>query len=289
MNTIREKDALRRAFAAPRFEIIPLRGAAEQARELPAGATVTVTCSPSRGVGPTLDLAEGLHALGYHVVPHLAARRLQSRAHLDTVLARLDAVGVRDVFVVGGDGGASSGPFASGVELLRAIAESEAPLHSIGVPCYPEGHSLVKPEALEAALDEKSAIATYMVTQICFDARTIMRWLSAVRARGVHLPVYIGIPGPIERRKLMSIALRIGLGDSSRMLRKNTGMVGRLMGPARFTADALIEGLAPAFADTTLEIAGLHVNTFNQVQSAYAWCQSWMSAFEDVDEGGALA
>src|SRR5699024_8336784 len=161
------KDALRRALARPRFEVIPLRGVADRVRDLPSGATVTVTCSPSRGVGPTLDLAEELHALGYHVVPHLAARRVRGGGHLAKVLARLDAAGLRDVFVVGGDGGDPEGPFRNGGDLLRAIGEAQAPLASIGVPCYPEGHSLVSSQVLEAALDEKSASATYMVTQIC--------------------------------------------------------------------------------------------------------------------------
>lgn len=285
-----QERALRRALARPRYEVIPLRDTLKQARQLPDAATITVTCSPSRGVAPTLDLAEQLHALGYHVVPHLAARRIESRAHLDAVLTRMDGAGLRDVFIVGGDGTESWGPFTSGVELVRAVTDAQAPLRSIGVPCYPEGHSFIADQALDAALDAKSAIATYMVTQICFDARSILRWLCAQRGRGLGMPVFIGIPGPIERRKLMGIALRIGLGDSTRFLRKNAGMLGRLAGPARFTPDTLIEGLTRALADATLGIAGFHINTFNQVEATETWRHTWLNALDaGKEEGGALA
>jgi methylenetetrahydrofolate reductase (NADPH) len=36
-------------------------------------------------------------------VPHLAARLVVDRVHLHELLARLDELGVRDVFVVAGD------------------------------------------------------------------------------------------------------------------------------------------------------------------------------------------
>ncbi|HWE34457.1 MAG TPA: hypothetical protein VG410_13280, partial [Solirubrobacteraceae bacterium] len=65
--------------------------------------TVTITSSPTRGVEATLALAELLIGHGYRVVPHLAARLIAGRAQLTEVLARIEALGVRDVFVVAGD------------------------------------------------------------------------------------------------------------------------------------------------------------------------------------------
>src|SRR5699024_6853487 len=49
---------LQTALEYPRYEVIPVRGALAEARKLPEGATVSVTCSPNRGIAPTIRLAE---------------------------------------------------------------------------------------------------------------------------------------------------------------------------------------------------------------------------------------
>lgn len=265
------QSVLSRALARPRYEIIPMRGALNQARKIPVGATVTVTCSPSRGMPATIELAEQIHQLGYTVVPHLAARRFTSRGHLNQTVDRLAHAGIQDVFVVGGDGTDQAGPFSRGADLMTALAERWPGLRSVGIPCYPEGHSSIESSVLDAALDAKCFFAGYMVTQICFDADVIGDWLTRIRGRGVDLPVYVGIPGVIERRKLLSIALKIGLGDSTRFLRKNGSFMSRLTGPSRFTPEALIDDLASRPEVTGAGMAGLHINTFNQVESTETW------------------
>ena len=74
----------------PRYEVIPLPGIAEHVvAKVPRDLKVTVTASPTRGLEPTLVLAEDLVAAGYEVVPHLSARLLVDRAHVEEVLARL--------------------------------------------------------------------------------------------------------------------------------------------------------------------------------------------------------
>lgn len=280
------QNALYQALIRPRYELIPMRGALAQAGKLPAGATVSVTCSPRRGIAATIELAEQIQRQGYTAVPHLAARRFHSRAHLDETMARLSAAGVQDVFVVGGDGRDQAGPFACGADLIAALAEIQPGLRSVGIPCYPEGHAFIGSEVLDAALDDKCFFAGYMVTQICFDAGVISDWLARTRARGVELPVYIGIPGMIERRKLLGIALRIGLGDSTRFLKKNSGFMGRFAGPSRFTPDALVSGLAPLIEAAESGIAGFHINTFNQVESTEIWRREQLGCLaEAIDDG----
>lgn len=273
---------LRRALASPRYEVVPMRGALDQARHLPTGATVTVTCSPSRGIAATLDLAEQIRGLGYTTVPHIAARRLASRSHLDETMARLTEAGIQDVFVVGGDGDDQAGPFTRGADLVAALAETWPDLRSVGIPCYPEGHAFIAAEVLDEALDDKRGFAGYMVTQICFDADVIDQWLRRIRNRGVGLPVYIGLPGVIARRKLLGIALRIGLGDSTRFLRKNGSFMGRLAGPSKFTPDALIDDLAARLSDPELGIAGFHINTFNQIENLESWRRDRVGRLADA-------
>ena len=87
----------------PRYEVFPAGGVEDAvAQWIPAGMTVTVTASPTKGLDATLGLTERLAGLGYHVVPHVSARLVRDGAHLADIVARLTACGVDDVFVPGG-------------------------------------------------------------------------------------------------------------------------------------------------------------------------------------------
>lgn len=264
------------AWAWPRFEVIPLVGVEEQAGHLPRGRTVTVTCSPARGIEHTLAHAEGLSRLGLRVVPHLSARLVSGEAHLREILRRLEALGLRDVFVVGGDAQEPRGPYPSALALLRAMAARGHTLEQIGVAAYPERHPLIDDATLWQALASKQSYATYMVTQICFDAPTIIRWLEAARGRGITLPAYIGVPGVVDSTRLLRVAMKIGVGDSMRFLSKHVGVAARLLRPGHYRPDELIAGLTPYAGDPSYGIRGLHVNTFNQVERTEQWRQQML-------------
>src|SRR5688500_15890239 len=87
-----------------RFEILPLDGVEDQVlATVPSDVTLTVTASPTKGLGPTVDLTRRLVGHGYTVVPHLSARLVADTAELEEIVARLHEAGVREVFVVAGD------------------------------------------------------------------------------------------------------------------------------------------------------------------------------------------
>jgi len=276
----------------PRFELVPLRGVEEEADHLPAGATVTVTCSPRKGMEATVELARGLAGRGFRAVPHLAARLIDGPGHLEDLVGRLVADGVEEVFVIGGDPPEPVGPYRAAIELLEDLDALRRPFVSVGIAGYPERHPFIGPEELLDALLEKQPFAGYIVTQICFEPNRIFDWLEGIRARGVTLPVHIGLPGAVSRRKLLEIALRIGVGDSIRYLTKHGSLVARMMRRASYRPDAVLAGLSRA--PLGLGIAGLHLNTFNQVRSTERWRHRaladprWTGAVVlDEDEKGA--
>ena len=270
-----------RTLEHPRYELVPIKGAREQGAHLPAGAEVSITCSPALGIESTISLAEDLLGQGFGVVPHLAARLVEGEVHLKEVMRRLEGGGLRDVFVVGGDAKVPAGPFASGLDLLEAMASLGAGIERVGVPAYPEGHPLVAEGELMRALLAKQPFASYAVTQICFDPETILGWLAEARGRGMHLPVYVGVPGVVDRKKLLRISLKIGLGDSVRFLKKQTGLAGRLLRPRGYSPDALIEGLSPYVGDPEYGIRGFHINTFNHVRETEGWRRRMLGSTRD--------
>jgi methylenetetrahydrofolate reductase (NADPH) len=269
---------LTRALAHPRFELIPIKGVEEHARHLPPGAKVTVTCSATRGLEETLLLTERLAERGLEVVPHISARLVVDEAHLRDILRRLADLNLREIFVIGGDAKAPAGPFSGALDLLRAVAHLGHGFEEIGVAAYPEYHPFMEADTLRRVLEEKQPFATYMVTQICFDSEVIARWLGDVRERGINLPVHIGIPGVVDTKRLLGVSLRIGVGDSTRFLLKHTNMVARLLTPRSYQPDELVDQLAPCFDVPEYNIRGLHINTFNQIESTEKWRQEMLNA-----------
>ncbi len=255
-----------------RFEMMPTEGAAEQAAYLPEGAKVAVSCSPAKGVEGTLALRKELSGRGFRVVPHVSARLVKDEAHLEQILRRLGGVGVKDIFVVGGDTKEPAGPFEDAFALLSAMADVGHGFAHVGVTGYPEGHPTIADGDLRRALRDKLPFATYVVTQMCFDPEAILGWVASIRREGIELPVYVGIPGAVERRKLLRISLRIGVGDSVRFLAKHANIVASLFKPG-YNPDTLVEELAPYIGDRDHNIAGFHVYTFNQVESTEKWRQ----------------
>jgi methylenetetrahydrofolate reductase (NADPH) len=271
-------EALIGALARPRFELIPIKGVEEQAAYLPAGATVTVTCSPVRGIEHTLLHAEQLALQGFRAVPHISARLVADTAHLREILQRLDQLNLREIFVVGGDARQPAGTFSGALDLLRAMAEIGHNLDQIGVAAYPEHHPLIDDETLRRALADKQQFATYMVTQICFDPDAIISWLADARQRGIALPVYIGLPGVVDTVHLLRICMKIGVGTAARFASKHAGLAARLLRPGSYQPTELVKRLAPSFGDPWYNIRGLHLNTFNQTRSTEQWRQQMLTS-----------
>jgi methylenetetrahydrofolate reductase (NADPH) len=238
---------------------------------VPRGLTVTVTSSPRRGIEATLELAERLARGGYRVVPHLAARLIADRTQLAELVARIEALGIRDVFVVAGDIGHPAGTYEGAAQLLAAMADVGHGFQHVGITGYPESHAFISDEATIQAMYEKVPFATYIVSQICFDAEVIGTWIKRVRDRGVDLPIHIGLPAPIDPLRLLRLSRRIGLGESARFLSRHGSWFRRLTLRRRYRPGALLDKLAPYLAVPDSRVAGLHLFTFNEIAQEEKW------------------
>lgn len=231
---------------------------------------LTVTCSPKHGVDHTLDFSDRLRARGFSVVPHIAARMVRDSHHLEQIAARLRERAYTDVFVIGGDQTPPLGQYRDAGRVLDELAR-QVPGVGIGIGGYPEGHPAVEDQALTDALLAKQQYASVLATQICFDANTIVDWIRSMRAAGVTLPVLVGVPGVVDRRKLVELSTRVGVGASTRYLRKNLRVATVMLRRSTYRPDELIDRLAALATDPVLGIAGLHVFTFNHVVATSAW------------------
>jgi methylenetetrahydrofolate reductase (NADPH) len=264
------RQALGRLLESPTFEVLPLRSTLNHVAHLPPGATISIAASPSRELDATVDLAGQLESLGFRAVPHLAARMVRDDHQLRELLDRMGAAGIDRAFVVAGDA-AQRGPFGSGLDLLRAIADGDGQLTEIGIPGYPQGHPLISDEKLARALTDKAPYASYVTTQLCFDHAAIETWISEMRRSGIDLPVHVGLAGAVQVPRLLAISARIGVTDARRFVMRHGSLLRRLLRPTGYQPDQLLGDVAPALADARADVRRLHFYTFNQVAPTERW------------------
>jgi methylenetetrahydrofolate reductase (NADPH) len=273
--------ALRDVLAEPIFELLPLKSTAEQVPHLPAGARVSVTASPAKGIDATLDWAMRLQADGFRAIPHLSAHQIRDRATLAELLERAREGQLTEAFIVGGDSH-DPGEFRDGLSLIRAMVELGHPFRTLGCPAYPQGHPAIPDAVLVTALRDKAPYIASVTTQMDFDTAAIAAWVRARRAEGFAPEVVIGVPGVADPQKLLTIAARIGVTDARRFLLKNLRLVTGLVRSGGFyEPTGFIEDLAPLIADPPARIGGLHLYTFNAVAASEAWRQSMLEKLAD--------
>lgn len=256
-------------------EVFPTPTILDRLIHIPRHSYVSITCSPVKGLEPTLELMEKLRALPEErrlkLIPHIAARMVRDKGHLREILARLEAARVESVFVPGGDAPRPVGEYDCALDVLRDMAEIGHNIEDIGIAAHPEGHPLVSDPELLRFLQEKQQFATYIVTQMCFNPQAIVDWLKGIRKAGVSLPVWIGLPGVANMSKLISLSLRIGVGQSLNALKKQKGLLRKLISAKPYQPDDLLAGLEPYLSDPEINIPGFHLFSFNDIERTERW------------------
>src|SRR3954468_2045742 len=269
--------AMSRLLEHARYEVLPTATIEDKVLEhVPVERTVTVTASPTKGLEATLDLTERLTGHGYVVVPHLAARMIGSRAELAEICERLTGKGITRIFVPGGDAD-PAGDYPDALALLEDLADLGRPFAQVGITGYPESHPTIHDDLTVQSMWDKRCFATHIVSNLTFDPAVIRDWVHRMRGRGITMPLLLGIPGPVDRTKLLAMATKIGVGESTRFLAKHKGPFARLAAPGGFTGERFLEKCAPTLAEPAALVEGLHVFTFNQVAETEAWRQDLLS------------
>ncbi len=258
------------------FEVVPLKSLESAREHLPVGATVSVTCSPVKGIDATKRLTETFLEAGFDAVPHIAARMVRDRVQTKELALWFRDVGVNKVFVVGGDA-EEPGEYFDAVLFLSDLLDTDHGLSAIGVAAYPDGHSYISDADLSKALHTKqrllsdAGVTSWCSTQMCFDTDTIESWLRAERAAGLTLPVHLGVAGVVDKTKLISMGARLGIGQSLNYFKKNKAAIAKMLTSPAYDPNDLLIPLSEA--NLELGVEAVHMFTFNQVQATEAWRQ----------------
>jgi methylenetetrahydrofolate reductase (NADPH) len=244
------------------------------------GTDVTITFLPGDNYSHNVETAAALRRAGFNPVPHIAAREIASRKMLDDFLSRLrgEADATR-VLLIAGDVAAARGPFKSSGD-VRASGLLEAHnITRVSVAGHPEGHPYLDEAGafgvLKAWRDwgRETGADIDLVTQFCFESAPILALLGRLAARGIDLPVIVGLAGPATPATLTKFALRCGIGNSIRAVRGQIGRYGRLLtdtGP-----EDVMRGLTAAPRPMTEAIAGFHLFPFGGLRKARSWLRAY--------------
>ena len=266
---------LRSLIADARYEVIPLKNLEAQLEHIPAAASVSVTCSFAKGQQTTLDLTRRIQDLGHMAVPHFSARLTADENAVRDLAAFCR--GIKEVFLVAGDAPEPVGKYDGVVAFLRDFLGTDHGLERIGVTAYPDGHSLIPKDVVHEALHQKQALLAeagipgFASTQMHFDTKQWIQWARDERAAGFTLPLHIGAPGVVDRAKLISLSTKLDIGSSVRFLTKNSGAIFKMFRPGGYDPNKFLSPLAKVADEVNIE--GIHLFTFNNIQATAEWQQ----------------
>ena len=105
----------------------------------------------------------------------------------------------------------TQGDFAHANELI-AFIRSQTDRFCIAGACYPEKHLLAGTleQDIDALLLKQEAGASYLLTQLCYSVENFLRFRDRAYARGVHLPILVGILPLLKKDGLVRMTLSNG-------------------------------------------------------------------------------
>ncbi|MFK8025304.1 MAG: hypothetical protein AB8G26_15210 [Ilumatobacter sp.] len=257
------------------YEIVPMTSIEQAISDLPERALVSVTCSPTAGIEVTQRHTERLAADGFTVPPHIAARLVRDADHARELADWARSLALGEVFVIAGDAPTPLGPYEGALGFMRDFLSAGPGVARLGIAGYPDGHALIDDALMASQLAAKQALLDecgvdgWVSTQMCFDPDAIVSWVDTMRAAGLHLPVRLGVPGVVDRTRLVKVGVRTGVGASLRFLTKNASAVAHLVAPGGYDPVEIIDEVSPHAA--RLDIESLHAFTFNAVADTVDW------------------
>ncbi|MEN6648232.1 methylenetetrahydrofolate reductase [Stenotrophomonas hibiscicola] len=226
-----------------------------EADRIPRGTVISIPWLASEDDDARLAAVRTVRALGFEPMPHLSARRIGSRTALGRFLERATSeAGVERCLLIAGDLATPAGPFADSASIIETGRLERFGIKVVGIGGHPEGHPAMSGDARWQVLERKCQaiearrMAPVIVTQFAFDADAVLAWLDALRARGISVPVLVGVPGPASVSRLLRYAAMCGVGASASMLARYGISIGRLLGTAgpEVFVDRLVKGLTSA-------------------------------------------
>jgi methylenetetrahydrofolate reductase (NADPH) len=251
--------------------------------KLRPGASIFVALIDAGDLAGQIEAVRQLKANGFDPVPHVPARFVTGAEDLQSRIKALAEAGATSMLVLGGGAPEPLGPYHAAIQLLETGVFQANGVTRIGIAGHPEGNpdiTKIHGEAvLLEALQQKQAYLTahglegFIATQFLFEAAPVADWARGLRAAGITLPIYVGVPGPATIKTLVKYAAMCGVGNSARFIRKQALNITKLLSVN--TPDDFVAELAQLHASRPeLGIAGAHLYPFGGFDKLFGWLAS---------------
>jgi methylenetetrahydrofolate reductase (NADPH) len=247
--------------------------------ELKAGTRVYIAHVPGTPIDGVVALALRFRQAGMQPVPHIIARKLSSRDQLEQALGRLRDGGVDQALCIAGDIAVENNAFDSSLEVLRTGLFGKYGFREVGVAAHPEGSKAIGEARVAEALAAKVEFAKTapfklrFVTQFGFDAQAFIDWERETSARGIDLPMHVGVAGPASFKQLAKFAVVCGVGASARMLANRTGAMADLL-RTKAPDDLIVDFARHRAANPGSRIRCPHFFAFGGVAKSARWANA---------------
>lgn len=256
-----------------------IEGLKEAAHLIRPGTQVAVTFLPGETLEQRIEAAVLVRELGFEPIVHLSARRIESAEQLDWYLGEITSKAqVKRVFIIAGDPPEPEGPYSDSLQIIETGLLEKHGIEIVGVGGHPEGHPNNTPADLWIWMEKKLAairahgMVPLVVTQFAFDDDAIVQWLSEMRARGIDVPVRLGVPGPAGIKRLLGFAKRCGVGASASVMKKYGISLTNLIGSAG--PDKLVNSLDKKLGAEHGRVR-LHLYPFGALTASAEWINDY--------------
>lgn len=257
-----------------------LEGLREAAALIKPKTQIAVTFLPGEEIEQRVQASVLVRELGFEPIAHVSARRIRSEEELDYYLGETAVrAGAKRIFVVAGDPPEPEGPYSDSLQIIETGLLEKHGYRVIGVGGHPEGHPNVDPDELWVWMERKiDAVRAHgmiplIVTQFAFDDDAIVEWVGQMRARGIDVPVRLGVPGPAGIKRLLGFAKRCGVGASANVMKKYGISITNLLGTAG--PDKLVDSLDAKLSDVDHGRVRLHFYPFGALKASAEWINTY--------------
>ncbi len=216
----------------------------------------------------TLETVLEIQQAGFDAAPHLSCVG-SSPENIRAILNQYKQNGIRHLVALRGDlpsgMGSEIGAFRYANELVEFIRNETGDWFNIEVAAYPEYHPQAKSPAddLDNFVRKAQAGANSAITQYFYNADAYFRFVEAVQARGVSIPIVPGIMPITNTTQLLRFSDACG-AEVPRWIRLKLAGFGDDMASIRAFGLDVVTGLCQQLLDGGAP--GLHFYTLNQAQ-----------------------
>lgn len=241
------------------------------------GTRIYIPSLANQSTSTALQAVRETFMHGFEPVPHVAARRVRSRAELGNFIAEAVAnYGVRRVMLIAGDVSPPTGLYYDSLAVLEDGVLSESGLGEVALSGYPEGHPVIDHKRLSDLMVRKLEAARAqnlrpaIVTQFCFAPARVVEYCSEITRIDDNIKVHAGVAGPTDPVALFRYARLCGVNASRQALSRLGAGIARLAVQTDPTKQ--IQGLARYInGRSSCRLAGIHLYSFGGLVRTAEW------------------